>query len=312
MSKFRILLALFVITLVSCQTKSNDKFTDTYGAGSIPMAVDASFEPIIKEEIAVFQAEFPNASIKPVFTDEVSAIDLLMKDSVRVAVVTRPLSEKEINYLKEKRFSPRSYRLATDGIALIVNNSNPDTLMSVVDLRRILKGEVKNWKDIYPTSKLGGFKVVFDNTNSSTVRYAIDSICLGKPISNELNAQHTNAEVIKYVSKTPNAIGVVAVNWLDNAKDTTNMTFNSSIRVMSVSAEEVPTPEDSYKPFQYYLYYGNYPLARTIYVILNDPRGSLPSSITNFMTSDRGQRIILKTGLVPATQPIRIVSIKGE
>jgi phosphate transport system substrate-binding protein len=193
-----------------------------------------------------------------------------------------------------------------------VNNSNPDTLISVVDLRRILTGKAKNWKDIYPTSKLGGFKVVFDNPKSSTVRYAIDSICIGEKISEELNAQKTNEEVINYVSKTPNAIGVIGVNWLDNVNDTTNMSFNKAIRVMSVSSQDKASPEDSYKPFQAYLYYGNYPLSRSIYIILNDPKGSLPSSITNFMTSDRGQRIILKTGLVPATQPIRIVSVKTE
>jgi phosphate transport system substrate-binding protein len=235
-----------------------------------------------------------------------------MKDSVRVAVVTRPLSDKEVQILKDKKFSPRSYKLATDGIALIINNSNSDTLISVVNLRRILTGKVKNWSEIYPKSKLGGFKVVFDNPNSSTVRYAIDSICIGDSISKELNAQKTNAEVINYVSKTPNAIGVIAVNWLDNVNDTTNLSFNSKIRVMSVSSQEVATPDNSYKPFQAYLFYGYYPLSRSIYIILNDPRGSLPSSITNFMTSDRGQRIILKTGLVPATQPIRIVSVKDE
>lgn len=276
------------------------------------MAIDASLMPIIKEEIDVFEAQFPKADIVPIYTNELNAIDLLMKDSVRVAVVTRPLSTQEENYLKQRKFSPRSYRLAVDGLALIVNNSNPDTIISVVDLRRILTGEVKKWKEIFPTSKLGGFKVVFDNPNSSTVRYAIDSICRGKKLSEELNAQQTNDEVIDYVSKTPNAIGVVGVNWLDNANDTTNLSFNNSIRVMSVSSQQVALPENSYKPFQAYLFYGYYPLTRTIYVVVNDPKGSLPSSITNFMTSDRGQRIILKSGLVPATQPIRIVNIKNE
>jgi len=312
MKKCKLLSILFIITLLSCQTKSNDKFTDTNSAGVIPIAVDVSFEPIIKEEIAVFESQFLEAQITPHFTNEINAIDLLMKDSVRVAIVTRPLSEKEINYLKEKKFSPRSYKLATDGIALIINISNPDTLISVVDLKRILTGKAKNWNDIYPNSKLGTFKVVFDNPNSSTVRYAIDSICVDEKISQDLNAQSTNEEVINYVSKTKNAIGVIAVNWLDNAKDTTNLTFNSSIRVMSVSNQETATTIDSYKPFQAYLYYGNYPLSRSIYIILNDPRGTLPSSFTNFMTSDRGQRIILKTGLVPATQPVRIVSVKEE
>lgn len=312
MYKFRILLVLFVIALVSCQTKSNDKFTDTYSSGVIPMAVDVSFQPIIKEEIDVFEALFPNADIVPTYTDEVSAIDLLMKDSVRLVVATRPLSDNEMNYLKSKKFSPRTYKLAIDGIALIVNKQNPDTLISVVDLRRILTGKVKNWNEIYPNSKLGKFRVVFDNPNSSTVRYAIDSICIGEPISKDLNAQQTNEEVINYVSKTPNAIGVVGVNWLNNAKDTTNLSFNNTVRVMSVSSQEKADSENSYKPFQAYLFYENYPLSRSIYVLLNDPRGSLPSSITNFMTSDRGQRIILKAGLVPATQPIRIVNIKDE
>jgi len=312
MYKFSILLVFFVITLVSCQTKSNDKFTDTYSSGVIPMAVDVSFQPIIKEEIDVFKAQFPKADIVPTYTDEVTAIDMLMKDSVRVVVATRPLSDKEVSYLKNKKFSPRSYKLAIDGVALIVNNQNPDTLISVVDLRRILTGKVKNWKEIYPSSKLGKFRVVFDNPNSSTVRYAIDSICIGEPISKELNAQQTNEEVVNYVSKTPNAIGVVGVNWLNNAKDTTNLSFNNSVRVMSVSSQENAEPENSYKPYQAYLFYENYPLSRTIYVILNDPRGTLPSSITNFMTSDRGQRIILKAGLVPATQPIRVVHINNE
>lgn len=303
---------IFVITLVACQTKSNDKFTDTYTTGTISIAVDANFQPIVKEEIDVFQSQLPNAKIIPIYTDEVSAVDLLLKDSVRVAIVTKPLSDKEVNYLKNKKFSPKSYLLAQDGIALIVNNSNPDTLMSVVDLRKILTGKATKWTQIYPTSTLGDIKVVFDNPNSSTVRYAIDSVCAGTKISQNLNAQNSNTEVIRYVSKMPNAIGVIGVNWLNNASDSTNLSFDNSIRVMSVSRQDVASPSDSYKPYQAYLYYGNYPLTRSIYVILNDPRGSMPSTITNFLTSDRGQRIILKAGLVPATQPINVVSIKSE
>lgn len=312
MSRISIYIVLFVITLVSCQTKSNDKFTDTYTTGVIPMAIDANFTPILKDEIAVFEAQFQKAKIVPIFTNEVNAIDLLVKDSVRIAVATRPLSEKEVNYLKSKQFAPRSYKLAIDGIALITNKSNPDTLLSLVDLRRILTGKVKDWKEIYPKSKLGELRVVFDNKNSSTVRYAIDSICIGEQLSTELNAQQTNEEVINYVSKTPNAIGVIGVNWLNNAKDTTNLSFNNSIRVMSISSQQVATPENSYKPYQAYLFYENYPLIRSIYVIINDPRGALPTSVSSFLTSDRGQRIILKAGLVPATQPIRVVNIKDE
>jgi len=312
MRKFKLLSIFFVMFLFSCQTKSKDKFTDTYASGVIPIAVDANFQPIIQEELDVFEALYPKAGIIPKYTNEVEAINLLLKDSVRVAIATRPLSVNEEDYMKSKKFSPHSYKLATDGIALIINNENSDSLITVSQIRNILTGKVTNWNEIYPHSKLGKFQVVFDNPNSSTVRYAIDSICNGLPLSKKLNAQNTNLEVIDFVSKTPNAIGIIGVNWLGNQKDTSNLSFKNEIRVMAVSGEADATVNNSYKPFQAYLFYGYYPLTRNIYIILNDPRGSLPSGLTTFMTSDRGQRIILKSGIVPATQPIRIVNIKDN
>ncbi|MHB9141404.1 MAG: PstS family phosphate ABC transporter substrate-binding protein, partial [Paludibacter sp.] len=275
-------------------------------------AVDESFHPIVQQELDVFEAQFPQAGIVPVYTNEVNAINLLLKDSVRFAIATRALSPGEENYLISKKFSPRSYKIATDGIALIINKQNPDSLISVNNIRSILTGDVKNWNEIYPASRLGKFIVVFDNPNSSTVRFAIDSICHGKALSSGLKAQSTNQEVINYVSKTKNAIGIIGSNWLNNVKDTTNLSFNDQVRVMSVSAGSVANVDNSYKPFQAYLFYGYYPLSRNIFIILNDPRGSLPSGLTSFFTSDRGQRIILKSGLVPATQPVRIVNIKDQ
>ena len=172
---------------------------------------------------------------------------------------------------------------------------------------------VTSWKDIYPDSRLKDISVVFDNPNSSTVRFATDSICGGKSLSTtNVKALRTNQQVINYVAQTPDAIGVIGVNWLGNRSDTTNLSFRDEVRVMSVSAEDIATPENSYKPYQAYLYYGDYPLARPIYILLNDPRSTLPWGFASFLTSDRGQRIILKSGLVPATQPVRIVSVKDE
>lgn len=300
------------LLLLSCQNKSKVGPTDTYTSGVVEITVDESFQPIIQEELDVFEAQFPKAGIVPKYTNEVEAINSILKDSGRLAIVTRPLSQKELKSLESKQFYPHSYKLATDGIALIINNQNKDSLITVGDLRKILTGEVTTWNQIYPTSKLGKMTVVFDNPNSSTIRFAIDSICNGKPLSKELNAQKTNLEVINYVSKNKNAIGVIGVNWLGNRKDTTNLSFKNTIRVMSVSNEAIATVENSYKPFQAYLFYGYYPLTRNIFIILNDPISGLPSGLTSFLTSDRGQRIILKSGLLPATQPIRVVHIKDE
>ncbi|MBP6609454.1 MAG: phosphate ABC transporter substrate-binding protein, partial [Paludibacter sp.] len=107
----------------------------------------------------------------------------------------------------------------------------------------------------------------------------------------------------------PQALGLVGVNWLSNKVDTTNLSFKDVVKVMSVTNESVAKVENSYKPFQAYLFYGYYPLTRNVYIILNDPRSALPSGFTSFLTAQIGQRVILKSGLVPATQPIRVVHV---
>ena len=299
--------------LAACNRKPKDGLTDTYTSGVIEIAADESFQPIVQEEIDVFEGTFPLAGIVPLYTTEVDAVNLLLKDSVRLAITTRTLTAEEMNSFHSRKFSPREIKLATEGLALIVNRQNPDSLISVNDIRRILTGEVKNWKEIYPKSPLKEIRVVFDNRNSSTVRFATDSICGGKSLSTtEVKALRTNQQVIDYVAQTPDAIGVIGVNWLGNRSDTTNFSFRDEIRIMFVSAEQKATLENSYRPYQAYLYYGNYPLARPIYILLNDPRNSLPWGFASFLTSDRGQRIILKSGLVPATQPVRIVDVKDE
>lgn len=305
-------IAVVVLSFFSCKREKKDKYTDTLTEGVISVAIDETFAPILHEEIAVFESVFPKAGIVPIFTNEGNAIELLLRDSVRMAIATRPLSQNELASLHARKFQPRLFRLASDGIALVVNKSNQDTLITVNNLRQILLGEISNWDQIYPNSNLGKIITVFDNSNSSTVRYAIDSVCGGKKLSGNLNAQGTNQDVLDYVSRTPQAIGIVGVSWLTNKVDTTNLSFNDIVKVMSVSNEAVATVEGSYKPFQAYLFYNSYPLTRNLYIILNDPRSSLPSGFTSFLTSDRGQRVILKSGLVPATQPIRVVHVKDE
>ena len=208
---------VLLAALSACRSKSKEGPTDTYSSGVIAIAADESFEPIVQEEIDVFESLYPLAGIVPRYTTEVEAINLLLKDSVRLAIATRTLTEEEMNSFHSRKFYPREIKLATDALALIVNRANPDSLLSVRDFRRILTGEAKNWKQVNPRSGLKDILVVFDNKNSSTVRFAMDSVCGGKPLATEnVSALNTNQQVIDFVAENPEAIGVIGVNWLGN------------------------------------------------------------------------------------------------
>ncbi|MBQ8455972.1 MAG: hypothetical protein IJ537_11650 [Bacteroidaceae bacterium] len=75
---------------------------------------------------------------------------------------------------------------------------------------------------------------------------------------------------------------------------------------MKVSRLDSATVRNSWRPYQYYLYNGNYPLVRTIYAILNEPRSGVPSNFAHFCRLPKGQLIFLRAGLLPVQAGIEV------
>ncbi|MDY6248994.1 MAG: substrate-binding domain-containing protein [Prevotella sp.] len=309
-------LTLVATLWASCSgKKSKSGRTDTYSSGVISFASDESFSPIVEEERQVFEHTYKKAKVNPIYTNESDGMEMLLNKETCLLITARDYKPEERQSLVDRGNNPRTVRLAYDGLALIIHRSNTDSCISVKDIVRILKGEATKWSDIYPGSKRGEITLVFDNKKSSAVHYAEDSILGGKPITSpNVTAAQTSAEVVNYVAKTPNAIGIIGSNWLNDKRDTTNLTYNKEIRVMSVSRLDTATPANSWKPYQYYIYNNNYPLIRTIYALVNDPRQGLPWGFAHFIESPVGQKIILKSGLLPVYGDITIrnVNVKSQ
>ena len=292
---------------LACGNKPKNSLSYDYDKAAAIFTADESFFPILDEELEVFMATAALDSIRPQYTDQEEAITRLMKNETWLAFAARSLSPREIQNLKDRQFMPRVIPIAYDGLAIIVNNANRDTCITVKDFARILSGEVSRWSDIYPSSKLGEIDVVFDNPKSSTVTYCVDSILGGKPInSKNIGAVKKSAEVIDWVEKHENAIGIIGSNWLNDKRDTTNVTFKKNITVMKVSRMDSATVQNSWRPYQYYLYNGNYPLVRTIYALLNEPRSGVPSGFAHFCRLPKGQMIIFRAGLLPIQANINV------
>ncbi len=292
--------------LLSCGSKPNPAKEAAYQKAAAHFMADESFYPILDEELYYFQNATLD-SITPVYTNEQDAVKSLMKQETWLAFTTRDFTVKERQNLKDRRFLPRAVPIAYDGLAIIVNNQNPDTCITIRDFASVLRGEISQWKELDPQSKLGEIDVVFDNPLSSTVRWCVDSILGGKQFSaKNIGAVKTSAAVIDYVERHPGALGIIGSNWLNDKRDTTNVTFKKNITVMGVSKLDSATKANSWKPYQYYLYNGNYPLRRTIYALLNDTRNGVPSGFVHFCQLPRGQKIILRSGLLPRTANMNV------
>ena len=234
----------------SCSNKKNkDGRTDTYSSGTISFVSDESFSPIIEEERNVFQFDYPQAKVSPIYTNESDAINRLLSGKTWLAFAARNFKDSELKNLQARSYRPMAIKIAFDALAFIVNKANKDTIISVQDIKNVMNGSAKRWRDISGGTSNGIITVVFDNPKSSTVHYVEDSILGGKPITNpNVAAVNKTAEVIKYVENNPGAIGVIGNNWLNDKHDSTNLTFNKNIRVMRVSKVHPATPASSRLP----------------------------------------------------------------
>ncbi len=191
----------------------------------------------------------------------------------------------------------------------MTNKENNDTLIKYNNIKDIFLGKIKNWKDINPKSKLGEIRVIFDNTKSGNIRYFKDLFEIKDSLGSNFFAVKNNAEVIDFVSRNPDALGIVSVNWISDKDDSLSMSFIKKINVVAVSQQFI-NDGSYYRPYQGSIYDKSYPFVREIYFISRETFAGLGSGFIQWACAEQGQRIVLKSGLVPATMPIRLVQIK--
>ncbi len=323
---FYLLISVLAIMLPSCM-KYEKPTTDTATSGTTSMMCDDSFRNIMEQEIDVFEYQYPEAHILAQYTPEREAIDSLLALKTKTIVIPRDLTKEEVQYLKSKQRLAKSKMIAVDAIALIVNPENPCDILTESEISEILTGRLKQWNDISP-NKLGEIKVVFDSKFASTVQYMRDSLMNGGDFGDNVYAQDSVMGVFEAVKKNPSAIGVIGVSWLTtdlDGRDQTieertaelnsdNPTIGTNLDASQVKVLKVCRDNDykAYKPYQQNIYEGTYPLFRQIYMITVGANGGLAHGFYSFVTGVIGQKIILKTGIMPAVIHPQVVNVGGK
>lgn len=305
MNKLTVFFITFTIGLgiSSCGGSDPSTLQETTTRGNIRIAADDAFRQMLDAELYVFHSEYKYAKVNPTYTSEGEAMKLLLDDSVRLAVITRKLNESERAYLKSKDIFPKETLIAYDALTFIVNKENPDTQISFNALKALFTSPVK--LENAP-------QIVFDSPKSGNARYLRELFGI-KELPAHCYALKTNDEVLKYVESNKNAIGVVGSNLISDPDDTLTQAFTSKIRVVGVSAQSDPDGKLGYRqPYQEYIADGSYPFKREVYIVSREIGTRLGTGFASFVASDKGQRIILKSGLLPAVVPVRFVEINTE
>jgi len=280
-----------------CRQKKARVTTDTFMTGKTDFLIDESLAPIIDEEAYVFKALYPDAKPRMLYKSESETLNLLLNDSVTFAIMARNLSPDETKVMAAKTLPAEVNKFAIDAVTLIVNEKSADTTITVSAIKDMLNGKTKTDRNI-----------VFDNPNSSLARYLRDLSGNQALAGKNIFALKTNKEVINYVSQHPQAIGITGFAWLNDP----DSDYADALKKVKIVAVKDDTRKDDIgftKPSQETLALKQYPLIRSIYIINCSGRQGLGTGFAAFLLSDRGQRIVLKSGLLPDSIPGREINI---
>lgn len=266
--------------------------------GVSKVLVEYSLKPLMESELAIFHQLYPQAGIEPVYVYDATLMAYFMADSADLAITTHPLSENDLVRIRNEKIWPQQLTFAKDGLALVVTKDFPfDSITSSQ-----LKAMLLNQPEALP------FHLVFDHKGSATIRFLEEVFLDNQPVADNCYAVNNESTLIDYVEVNLSSISIIGVNNIIDRNDSSRVSFLKGMKILKLSNDD----GKYYPPFQSYLYTGEYPLTRTISIYNREARSGLATGFAAFLASERGQRIVLREGLVPMTMPVRLVEISNR
>ena len=297
-------IVLAILALVGCQEERKETPTK----GHVTVITSESVSPLVKAEKEKFEELYPDAHVTLEVAHAREAIARFFNDTIKVIVSSRPLNTEERQVALKGALQFSEFKIAIDAIAIIVNNSNPVTQLRTSELDSIFTGKIDKWPRPARTSKTSPIELCLPSRNSGTYEIFAAKILKGEDVAKPEAVTATSPEMMQFVSSHPDAIGMIGLNWLDSNE--------TRVKVLELSDPSAP---DSlgirgkyFKPLQAYVYQGYYALTRDIDIYSKADLYSVGIGFVSFVTSAPGQKIVLNSGLVPATMPVRLVKLTSE
>jgi phosphate transport system substrate-binding protein len=289
-----------LVFLAGCNREPGSR---VFTKGSLTVAVDEAIAPVMTLVIDEFQRQYPDAKLTIRSMPARDAVVAFASDSVRVIVCGRELNTEEKNALAGAKVGYQDNRVAMSAIAVIGHKSNPRSELRVGEVDSMFAGTITRWK---------GRSVIdlcIGGPNSSTNEVFRTLVLQGKPFSLSATPYASSSDLVEHVRRTPAALGIVNLSWLKGV--------TQEVRVMylgrpGVSADSTEPPGKFYSPAQAYVYKGYYPVNAPIFIYSREMVEDLAIGFVSFVASPPGQKVFLNNGLVPQTQPIRLVQVTSN
>ncbi|WP_028320329.1 phosphate ABC transporter substrate-binding protein [Desulfatiglans anilini] len=247
-------------------------------AGSITIKGSTTVLPVAQKVSEAYMQQFPDVKISLSGGGSGNGIKALIDGSTDIANSSRFIKDKEVKLAVEKGRYPVPFAVAYDCIVPVVHTGNPIANITLMQLKDIYMGKIKNWREIGGPDR--PIVVISRDTSSGTYEVWEEKVMQKERVFPAALLQASNGAIVQAVSKNPNAIGYIGIGYIDG-----------SVKALMVD-RVAGTPESTLN--------GTYPISRALYMFTQGwPVGDTLDFINFVLHPEKGQKYVKDAGFVP-------------
>jgi phosphate transport system substrate-binding protein len=230
----------------------------------------------------VYMKSNPNAAIQVTGGGSGVGISALINGATDIANASREMKRTEMDKLKA-RYNTLGVKVACakDGITIYLNPTNKVNELSIEQLGKIFRGEIKNWKDVGGENQ--EIKLYGRENSSGTYVFFQENVVKGDYAPSCQTLPGT-AAVVNAVKKDAYGIGYGGAAYAEG------------IVICKVKKDD---KSPAYMPTAETIKSNEYPITRYLYMYLRSkPTGEMKKYI-DWILSEEGQKLVVDMGYFP-------------
>jgi phosphate transport system substrate-binding protein len=264
------------------------------GSSVLRIGGSSTVFPIINEAIKAYRAGGNTKAIDLRETGSSDGFRRFCRGQLEIANASRPINARELKSCAASGVVFLELPIAFDALSVVVHPSN--SWARQISLKQLstlwsrqAQGRVTRWKQVNPTWPNRPIQLCGPGADSGTFDFFNKAVNGDAENSrSDYKASEDDNEIARCVSKNPTALGYFGFSYYQANR--------SSLRALAISAGA-----GSVLPSRSSVQAGKYPLARPLFLYINDRTLSQRSDVQRFtiFTVRNGLRLVEKAGDIP-------------
>jgi phosphate transport system substrate-binding protein len=236
---------------------------------SITMAGSTAFQPFAEKLAEQYMTMHPEITITVQGGGSAVGIQSALSGAAQIGMadlVQLPPEAKDLS----------ATQVARDGIVMVVHPGNKVSALTMIQIRDIYNGKIRNWKEVGGTD--ADITVVSREAGSGT-RMSFEQIVGGINLTGEALIQDSNGTIRETIANDANSIGYISHGLL-----------NDKVKALKVDGYDCDTTS---------IVSEKYKLVRPIYLLVKGQPSPEVKGFIEYLLSAGGQATITKDGLLP-------------